>query len=370
MGIFRSKNRRRKNVRKSLKQKKISGYDLHKSGSKSIRRRIEKVLDIRYKLFRLPVFRLAFILLFFSIFISSIIWVIRTGYFQISEISVEGVDHITEAQVLNIVEEVRTHNVFTISPGKYEDKLVGSYNYIRSAYVEKILPNKITVHIEEYEPTVVWRTINGAYLIDADGYVLERSLAENVSLDSVIQSISALNEGDESGELVEEIVKEDSDVETAGDEKEAEEKITLDPELEKQIDLELMQKEGEIDITMLDFDIYNILPDSFKKYPQIKIWSDEIFEVNEYIDGDLLGNYLLLLNMLSDYSAFRVKEALIFSPKKVLVIFDDDVKIYFNLAKNVSDQINTLEFIWGRLQIDGVAFREIDLRFKRPVIRQ
>lgn len=377
---YRNAPRRRKNVfklpfRRSANSGKIKRRKNHlKKYSKlqnrvSFKMSVNRVWKVFIGLFKFPT--VPKLLLFIAIFsIGFLIYKItQTNYFGVKKIQLTGNKQISTSSIEEQCRNNFSRNIFILSVGEIENEIEKMSIYIKKIHAEKILPDTIAINIEEREPIALWRTVNGAYLIDNEGFILERAVNENVNLD-VIQS-AVLTETDEQNEN-EQIATSEEQPENPEDKTE-EQKTTasvfLGEELEKQIDWELKQREKEINLFEINFDDYLKLPDLFKKYPQVKVWSDEIFNAGTYTDTELLDKYLELTGELNN-SPFEIAETLVFSESKTLVNFREGFKVYFKLDSEIRQQVMTLNLIYSKLQMEGVNFKEIDLRFKRPVVRE
>jgi hypothetical protein len=307
-----------------------------------------------------------FLLAVISLTVYGVYKIWDTQYFLVKKYEIVGNSNVPKETIASFAEELNGKWIFFTSCSDLEDKIYSSSNYIKSVYVEKKLPDTINIHIEEREPLAVWRTVNGAYLIDKDGFILEKSVNEEVTLQEVLEK----TEGD-SFTLSEEENSESEETEEsseATDENSVVEEI-LDAELLAQIELEMESQKNEQNFLTLNFDSYNANPDSFKKYPQVKLLTDEIYETNETIDWSIWGGYSKLLLNLNEHTIFIPTEVLIFSEGKVLAVLENGKYVYFRLDNDVEAQVDLLDFVYGRLIVNGINFSEIDLRFKRPVIR-
>lgn len=339
-------------------------------GKFSLKRTMNRIIKLFIGLFKFPTIPklLLFITICSAVYLTYKID--QINYFGIKKIQLSGNKQISVKAIEEKCSGNLNKNIFTLSVDKLENDLREMSVFVKKTHVEKLLPDTLAVNIEEREPLAVWRTVNGAYLIDNEGYILEKAINENINLEVIQNNLLLENTDEENADNQPEIDEENIGQEQERNEAEDQDStINLDEDLEKQIDWELKQREKEINLFEINFDDYLQLPDTFKKYPQVKVWSDQIFEVGTYTETEILNKYLTLNVELNSYS-FEAVETLVFSESKALVNFKEGFKVYFKLNTDIPSQIKILNFIYSKLQMEGITFKEIDLRFKRPVIRE
>lgn len=334
-----------------------------------------------WKLLRSIKLPIVFVLLILCLVGFGVFKIIKDQYFAIKQIEIIGNSIVETSALQSLMTDASGRWIFLLAPGSLESKIYSSSNYIKSAYIEKVLPDKLILHIEERVPIAVWRTVNGAYLIDADGFVIERTLNSEVSLEKVLSEVSipvvetpvaeddqyTVAEFEEDFEESE-IGEENSETEDNAEKLKLEEVLDAETLAAMQLELETIQKEQNL--LNLNFDTYNQIPDNFKKYPQVKMLTDDVFEVSQKIPWELWGGYSSLLANIAMEKSLKVKEILIFSENKVVCILESGIKVYFRIDDNIATQVKLFVFVYSRLLADGTEFTEIDLRFKRPVIRK
>jgi hypothetical protein len=69
-------------------------------------------------------------------------------------------------------------NVFRLKPAQTAETLRGLPS-VASAEVEVTLPDEVAVSVHEREPLLIWRTANGAFLVDATGALLATAPADS-----------------------------------------------------------------------------------------------------------------------------------------------------------------------------------------------
>jgi len=364
MKALNSKRNRKKIIKRRLTTKQSVPF--YKTNKKKIKRTLKGSISTFFwrTISSIKIGGLIVIALI-SLIAYGLYWIIDKQYFLVKEIDVSGNNIVSEEIITSSIDDLVDKWIFFVQTPSLENVLTDEFKYIKSVYVEKVLPAKLSIKIDERKPIAVWRTVNGAYLIDDEGFVLESSINEDVTLDIVLLEKITLNQNQD--------YKEDEEIILTIDEEQDDEILNieelLDSDLISQIEKEKISRGNEQYLMGFDFEEYNILPNSYKKYPQVKVFSDEIYKPTESIDWEIWGGYSELLSLLKQRRGLEFKEIMVFSQTKVLVLMDDNRQVYFRLDKEIESQINLLEFVYGRLTIDQIKFNEIDLRFRRPVIR-
>ncbi len=89
------------------------------------------------------------------------------------------------------------------------------------------------------------------------------------------------------------------------------------------------------------------------------------YQVNSEADTDqqLVLAKKLLKEKKIEYTGITL------SGKKIVLVLKDKSKIIISTDKDIPTQIASLQFILARLTMESRRFRELDLRFDKPVIR-
>jgi len=124
------------------------------------------------------------VLLFVLMFAFSMSAVLVSDLFNVKYIEVTGNDRVTKSSILNTVDKngdlLRNKNIFMFSKKDVEEKIKKN-PYIDVVEVDRKLPNKIVVKIQEKEIFVTLKNGDNYCYIDRDGNLLEELKGTNES---------------------------------------------------------------------------------------------------------------------------------------------------------------------------------------------
>lgn len=142
--------------------------------SKKLRKSQRKKLRKKRKLFRITKrVTLFFIFITFFSVIGYVAYIsITTGTFNIENIEVNGTEILTEEQIIEASDIEIGENIFLLDLNavRYNINKVVSAKEI---YIQKVLPNKIIISIEEKQPLGVIAYDDKNYYIDSDAQLME-----------------------------------------------------------------------------------------------------------------------------------------------------------------------------------------------------
>lgn len=90
---------------------------------------------------------------------------------KISQIVIEGNTYTNEDVVRALLNVQKGDPLFALDPKAAQEKLE-QIKWVRSARVERRLPDRIYIHLEEYEPAALWFYNDALAVIDAKGQIL------------------------------------------------------------------------------------------------------------------------------------------------------------------------------------------------------
>ncbi len=132
------------------------------------------------------------VLLFVLMFAFSMSAVLVSDLFNVKYIEVTGNDRVTKSSILNTVDKngdiLRNKNIFMFSKKDVEEKIKKN-PYIDVVEVDRKLPNKIVVKIQEKEIFVTLRNGDNYCYIDREGNLLEELKGTNESKNDKIVEI-------------------------------------------------------------------------------------------------------------------------------------------------------------------------------------
>jgi len=100
-------------------------------------------------------------------------WTERTGFFQISGIDVRGVSRVGEEDIKAIAGVFTGQHIFRADI-QGAARRARSHPWVKNVKIERRLPNRISMLIEERVPVVIVEAGGGRFLADADGMIIER----------------------------------------------------------------------------------------------------------------------------------------------------------------------------------------------------
>lgn len=115
-----------------------------------------------------------FIKLFIVLSVFVIIWAVffKSPYFSIKEIQVNGLDNLTEEQIVNMLSAKKGGNIFSFSASKCE-KQISKSHYVESVKVSRDLPSKVVVSLNEYKLRGYVPYMGSYLFINENGLILD-----------------------------------------------------------------------------------------------------------------------------------------------------------------------------------------------------
>lgn len=135
-------------------------------------------------------------LLFIIIIILSYLFVFKTDFFVLSEITVEGNKKLNFVDIINASSCNIGENIFNIDIEKGEENLK-LLPYIKDCKIKRQLPDKLIIEIEERKEVAVVEYLEHVFYIDNEGYILKIDNNKDVEL-PVIKGLDMVHyvEGD------------------------------------------------------------------------------------------------------------------------------------------------------------------------------
>ena len=106
--------------------------------------------------------------------IGTIIFILTTPMFNIKNINISGIEHLTEEQVISLSELNKNENLFKNSKSKITSNIKQT-PYVESVMIKRKLPDTIDIQIKERKRSYILKFVNGYVYIDTQGYILEIS---------------------------------------------------------------------------------------------------------------------------------------------------------------------------------------------------
>lgn len=106
--------------------------------------------------------------------IGTIIFILTTPMFNIKNINISGIEHLTEEQVISLSELNKDENLFKNSKSKITSNIKQT-PYVENVIIKRRLPDTIDIQIKERKRSYMLKFVNGYVYIDTQGYILEIS---------------------------------------------------------------------------------------------------------------------------------------------------------------------------------------------------
>ena len=135
-------------------------------------------------------------------------WLAWMGYsatthaelFQIAGVDIQGVKHISDAELKEIVGVFKGQNIFRVDLGAGVRRAQEN-GWVREARIHRSLPNRISLVVAERVPYAVLDNGAGRYLVDEQGTIIER-LARETEKTWQLPIVSVKNERVRPGEQI------------------------------------------------------------------------------------------------------------------------------------------------------------------------
>jgi len=100
-------------------------------------------------------------------------WSERTGVFLVAGVDVRGVNHLNENEVKAMAGVFTGQNIFKADI-QGAARRARANPWVKEVQIERRLPNRISMTIEERVPEIIVETANGRFLADGSGTIIER----------------------------------------------------------------------------------------------------------------------------------------------------------------------------------------------------
>lgn len=149
-----NKNSNKKNKKKKIK--KVSNIKKAKNKQNKLRKLVIKI----------------FIILLLIIILAIIL--ASSEIFNVKEISVTGIDKLTQNEIISFSNIKIEDNIFKINFGKTKN-LIEENSYVEEVFIKRKFPNKIEIEIKERNVKYMLQLAESYIYIDGQGYILEIS---------------------------------------------------------------------------------------------------------------------------------------------------------------------------------------------------
>ncbi len=303
---------------------------------------------------------------------------VRYPYFLIKNFQIIGNQNITDNEIIDSLYRFNGLHIYLANNEAIEGQILKSFPIVDGVDVDKIWPNKLFIKISEREPKAILINMNGSYLIDEEGRVLQIITKDEVEF-SNNKIIIARGYGDVEDPLVKTTLENEFIVKMGLADKPIEEQKKAVAEQFVFDLINIKEKERVLaslqDLYMSEAKGYWRLNESmadlskFTAFPKIKILNNEKYEENQEVDIDRL-------DLTLEGSSFLLKRNIpieeIYWEGELLVRFESNNGkfIIFGLNRKSSLQFEDLLIVFADLAKRGKDYKLIDVSATKVLVVQ
>lgn len=115
--------------------------------------------------------RLLSFILAITIIVICVGFFLRSDFFNIDNISIEGNSNISKEKLLHISSIIKGENIFRISAKTAKENIM-KLPYVKSVHIKRKFPKEIEIEVVEREEKLLVKNMSMYYVVDEEGYVL------------------------------------------------------------------------------------------------------------------------------------------------------------------------------------------------------
>ena len=338
-------------------------------------RKVRPRINIKFDLPRIFWGMLLFVIL--SIIITLVYFFVRDPYFTLKQYKILGNRNITEEQLLNSLAEYSGRHLFLVETHKVENKLISAYPIIDGVDVDKIWPDKLFIKISEREPKLVYVNLNGAYLVDDEGRVLQLLTPKNLVDYNDSKMRIARGYGNEDDELVIATLQNEFLAKLNLKDKTEAEKAQI---LSEQFDILAVPLEDKQRTLSYLQELYLAEAQSFwnvnsklvdlskySSFPRVKVLNNNELQENDQVDLDRLNLTLEISNFMTQRQ-IPVIDIIWEGELLVKVESLENRQLIFGLSRKSSLQFEDLLLVINDLSRQGKSYTVIDVSATKVLV--
>lgn len=93
--------------------------------------------------------------------------------FYLKNVEMNGLKYIPQQDFLNIIEKYKNRSIFETDLIKIHKEILKN-NWVKNLHLERVIPNKIKLYVEENEPIAIWQNKNGNNLLTKEGVLIKK----------------------------------------------------------------------------------------------------------------------------------------------------------------------------------------------------
>ena len=334
------------------------------------KRKLFKIFRINPRIFRIGTTMLASLIGIFVIW--GCINLIRLPVFTLKSYSVIGNNIIPKDKINTKLTNYMGQSLFIVNTRLISEKLLEIYPNLQSVSIRKVFPDKLFLTFTERDPKLILVNLNGAYLIDGDGNVIEVITQEQINYD---QNKLELAQGftDENSKLIQDVFLADFKMkrniaslpEAQQNEIIAKEFIYADiPQADRLKVYKTLQNEVKNELNSLIGNIQKeIQNEEYAYLPQITYIDNKKLQKQDKIDKNRLELSLSIEHYFNINSPdVKIKGQIVWRGEMLVEVnLTSEVKVIFGVLKKPSVQLEDYEIMTSYLREKNKRIHEIDL---------
>ncbi|MBN2016492.1 FtsQ-type POTRA domain-containing protein [Candidatus Dojkabacteria bacterium] len=281
--------------------------------------------------------------------------------FEINEIQIHGCNSLDAYSIEEKLSYLKGKNIFFVRASRVGDEVLNISPYIMTAKAEKHLPGTIIVNIEERRPSFLWINLNGAYLVDNEGFILEVIVNYNnfeISEEDLdlLRGYGNLKEIEESRVKEENSAVEDTDAQVEESADEIAEELTLE---EKYVIIEGNRQEVISRVDSFWEEKIVGIPEVYMKYPFVFSYEQREISIREEISEEIVSSTKVGIGI--DSLGEDVVRYIWESNYRFVIYLARRRKIVFTTRRNFDEQVNDLDVLLDKFKKENLEFVYIDL---------
>jgi cell division septal protein FtsQ len=326
-------------------------------------RRTQDSLLFKYKKIFFGILLFLIIILLSYVFLSFI----RNESFFLRNITIIGNKSLSKEELISELNSYSNQHLFFIRSNNIKAQLYNSFSTIQDVKIIKSWPNNIIITITERDPKLVYVNIQGAYVVDQEGKILEIFANDTIAFQNEnINIIRGL--GNPNADYVKERYYIDNPI-TEESESEDNSWDTI-PLKDKINTLNTIKKELTEKVEQLLSDYSAILSTTnYANLPRLYAYDNNSYKLFDTIDFNYISSTIEIYSFFSQSQEFIINKGVLESKYSILIEFTNGKKVIFGTKRQLSKQLDDFQIIIAKLDSEGINYSRIDLSSEKISVR-
>lgn len=301
---------------------------------------------------------------------------VRNPYFELSKFQIIGNRNISDEEILSSINSEIGRHIYIIDTNKIEKTIIEKYPIIDGVDISKIWPDKLFIKISEREAKVVVVNLNGAYLSDGEGQIIQIIGKNKVDFSDekirIARGYGSIDDDIVRETLLNEFIAKMGLLEL---EEEEREKIIMEQfnfdsiSINKKQEILDSLKEQYIAESKSYWDANSSIADlsKYSSYPRVKVLNNDDLELTDKVDLDRLEITLEIINFLN-IRQIPINDIIWEGELLVRVEIDNNRILIFGINRKSSIQFEDLLIVFADLSKRGKGFKEIDVSASKVLV--